>query len=245
MGALSFIFYPWGIILQALAIFHFIRRRPDTYWIFIILFGGAIGALVYLVVEALPDTESVRISFKAFPRRRRIRELQAAIVDNPSAGNLEELADLLLEEKNYTRAREYYNRAISSRTDSPDPFYRRGICNFQMGDFAAAVPDLERAVNADPKYDFHRAAGLLANAYAETGNVEGANAMFRQVTEVSTLTETQYYYARFLASQHRDAEAKVWAQRILNKRPTMPRFQQRQDRAWFRRASSLLKRLPA
>jgi len=244
MGAFSYIFYPWGIILQALAIVHFIRRRPDTYWIFIILFGGAIGALVYLVVEALPDTDSVRVSFKAFPRRRRIRELQAAILDNPSAGNLEELADLLLEEKNYTRAREYYNRAISSRTDSPDPFYRRGICNFQLGDFVAAIPDLERAVMADPKYDFHRAAGLLAHAYAQTGKVDAANALFRQVTEVSTLSETQYYYASFLASQHRDAEARIWAQRILSKRPTMPRFQQRRDRVWFRRTSGLLKNLP-
>jgi len=36
MGALLSI-YSWGIILQALAILHFIRRRPDTYWIFIII----------------------------------------------------------------------------------------------------------------------------------------------------------------------------------------------------------------
>ena len=77
MGALLSI-YSWGIILQALAILHFIRRRPDTYWIFIIIFGGGIGALVYLVVEALPDVNLVRGTFKAFPRRRRIRELEMA-----------------------------------------------------------------------------------------------------------------------------------------------------------------------
>jgi hypothetical protein len=34
------LFYPYGIVLQALAILHFIRRRPDTYWLFIILMGG-------------------------------------------------------------------------------------------------------------------------------------------------------------------------------------------------------------
>ena len=44
MGPLLNIFYPWGIILQGLAIFHFIRRRPDTYWLWIILFGGGLGA---------------------------------------------------------------------------------------------------------------------------------------------------------------------------------------------------------
>ena len=41
-----------------------------------------------------------------------------------------------------------------------------------MGDFAAAVPDLERVVAQDSKYDFQRAAALLAHAYANTGQPE-------------------------------------------------------------------------
>ena len=37
---LSGLFYPWGFVLQALAILHFIRRRPENYWLWIILIGG-------------------------------------------------------------------------------------------------------------------------------------------------------------------------------------------------------------
>ena len=70
-----------------------------------------------------PDAGLLKQSFKVFPRRRRIRELEAAVIDNPSAGNYEELGDLYLEEGNYARSRECFNRAISARTDSPDPFY--------------------------------------------------------------------------------------------------------------------------
>jgi hypothetical protein len=33
MGILSHPFYPWSLLLQVAAIIHFIRRRPDTYWI--------------------------------------------------------------------------------------------------------------------------------------------------------------------------------------------------------------------
>ena len=55
MGYFTSLFYPWGLLLQAAAILHFIKRRPDTYWIYIVLFLGPIGAAVYLVVEALPD----------------------------------------------------------------------------------------------------------------------------------------------------------------------------------------------
>jgi hypothetical protein len=233
----------WGWILQIFCIIHFIRRRPDTYWLFIILIGGWLGAIVYIFVEVLPDAGLLRTSFQAFPRRRRIRELERAILDNPSAGNYEELGLLYLDDRNYSRARASYDKAISSRTDHPDPFYRRGIAEVELGDFTAAVPDLERAVMSDPDYDFHRAKGLLAHAYAQTGQAAKADAMFQQAVKISTISETYYNYAIFLHSQGRNDEARAWAQKILDKRNSMPGYQRRRERPWFRKARALLIRL--
>jgi hypothetical protein len=244
MGAITFLFFPWGILLQALAVVHFIRRRPDGYWLWIILFLGPLGALVYIFAEVIPDAGLLSQSFKVFPRRKRIRELESAVLDNPSAGNYEELADLYLEAGKYARAGACYDKAISSRTDSLDPFYRRGIAEIEMGDFAAAGPDLERVVSADPKYDFHRAMGLLAHAYANTGHADKAETLFQEATKISTSSETYYNYACFLALQGRHAMAREWAQRILAKKPTMPGYLRRRERPWFRRASGLLNRLP-
>jgi hypothetical protein len=52
MGSLLFfVFSWWGFLLQGIAIVHFIRRRPDTYWLFIIFIGGWLGALVYIAVS--------------------------------------------------------------------------------------------------------------------------------------------------------------------------------------------------
>jgi hypothetical protein len=244
MGSLFFFFASWwGIILEAIAIIHFIRRRPDTYWIFVILFLGWIGALVYIVAEVIPDAGLLRTSFQAFPRHRRIHELERAIIDNPSAGNYEELGLLYLDDHDFARARACYDKAIASRTDSVDAFYRRGVAEVELGDFAAAVPDLERAVKADPNYDFHRAVGLLAHAYAQTDQAEQAQALFQQATKISTSSETYYNYALFLHSQGRKDEARQWAQKILDKGPTMPRYQRRRERQWFRKAYALLARL--
>jgi len=244
LGLYSLLF-PWNFVIQGIAIIHFIRRRPDTYWLWIILFGSWIGALIYIFVEVLPDLGLLRDSFKVFPRRKRIRELEAAVLDNPSAGNYEELADLYLEEKKYARARDCYNKAISSRTDSPDPFYRRGLAEVELGDFAAALPDLERVVTKERNYDFYRASGLLAHTYAKTGQAEKADALFRKTVEISTLSETYLNYASFLSSQGRSAEAREWAQRVLAKKPTLPGYLKRRERPWFRRAKGLLKQLPA
>jgi len=245
MGSLIGLFWPWGVLLQAAAVIHFIRRRPDTYWIFIILFLGPLGALVYLCVEALPDLGLLRQSFKRFPRRKRIAQLNLEIHDNPSTGNFEELGDLLMDEGKLDAARAAYDKAIAARSTVVDCFYRRGVCALLVGDAVAALPDLELAFQKDPYHDFYRAAGLLAHAYAKTGQKEKAEAMFKKALERSTLSETFLNYADFLAAEGRPAEARTWAQKVLNKKPTMPSYLRRRERPWFHRASALLKRIPA
>jgi hypothetical protein len=235
------LFYPWGLVLQALAIVHFVRRRPDAYWLWVILFLGGFGALIYIAVEVVPDAPLLRNSLRGVPRRRRMRQLEAIILENPAVGNLEELADLYLEDRKYARARELYDRVITPRTDSPDPYYRRGIAAIELKDFAAAAIDLERVVAINPKYDFHRAIALLAHAYAQLGQAERADALFQQATALSTASETYYNYATFLLAQGRKAEAHEWAQRILAKKPTMPSYLRRRERPWFRAAKAILK----
>ena len=242
MGFFSFLF-PWGVILQALAVVHFIRRRPDTIWLWVIIFLGPIGALIYIAVEVIPDAALLRQVFEGFGRRKRIRHLEAVVAENPAAGNYEELGELYLDEQNYRRARECYDKAITPRTESVDAFYRRGIANIHLQEYAPAVADLEYVTSRDPKYDLHRAMGLLAHAYANTGEAAKAEALFQQATAISTISETYYHYALFLAAAQRRSEAREWAQRILSKKPAMPRYLQRRERPWFRKAHSLLKRL--
>jgi hypothetical protein len=236
--------YPWGVLLQALAMVHFFRRRPETFWMYVIIFLGPPGALVYVVIEVLPDLGLLRQTFDAFGRRNRISRLEATVLENPSAGNYEELGDLYLEEEKFARARECYDKAISPRTTHLDPIYRRGIAALGLNDFAAAVGDLEQVTSREPKYDSYRALALLAHAYAMVGRTAEADALFRQATEISTLSETYLNYATFLAAQNQPDEARQWAARILAKKPTMPRYLQRRERPWFRKASALLKRLP-
>lgn len=243
MGALFGISI-WGLLLRAVAIIHFVRRRPDGYWLWIILFIP-LGSVIYIAMEVIPDLGLLRNTFQGFPRRKRIRHLEALVLDNPAVGNLEELGDLYLDEGNFKRAKEFFDRAVATRSSSDDAYYRRGITEIELGDYAAAVTDLEYIVSRDRKYGSYRAIGLLAHAYAQTGQPDRAEAYFEEATQRSTASETYWNYANFLASQKRDAEAREWAQRILQKKPTMPNYLRRRERPWFRKANSLLKRLPS
>ncbi len=244
MGLLSH-FYPWAFLIQGLAIVHFIRRRPDGFWLYVIIFLGPIGAVVYLCMEALPDLGLLGDSFKFLSRRKRIGQLEAIVRQNPSAGNYEELGDLYMDNGQFQQARAAFDRAITPRTDSPDPFYRRGVCALRLNDPQAAIPDLERVVSKEPGYDFHLAVGRLAQAYALTGQKGKAEILFREATSLSTSSETYLNYAALLASEGRNADAREWAQKVLDKKPAMPGYLRRRERPWFRSAAAMLKRLPA
>src|SRR4029077_17341985 len=132
-----------------------------------------VGALVYIVAEIVPDAGLLRGAFQVFPRRKRIKELQAAVLDNPSVGNYEELGDLYLDDQQFARARECFDRVIA-RADAIDPLYRRALGEIPLGAFKSAAGDLDQVTARDVKYDYHRAAGLRAHALGRLGEREKA-----------------------------------------------------------------------
>jgi len=245
MLGLSYLYYPWGFLVQIIALVHFVRRRPETYWFYIILFGGFLGAAVYIVAEVIPDAALLRGAFQGFGRRSRIQAIETQILDNPSAGNYEELGELCFEQKEYSRARDGFSKAIALRSDSPYTFYHRAQCSLALDDLGAAIPDLEHVVASDAKFDYYRAAGLLADAYARTGRIKQAEDLFSEVIQFSTTPETLYNYARFLKLQNRHEQARECAQKLLAKKRTLPRYMQRIERPWFRKGKALLKELAA
>jgi hypothetical protein len=245
MGGLSSHFYPWGFLVQGVALWHFVKRRPEGYWLYIIIFGSVLGAGVYIVVEMIPDLGLLRGVFQGFGRRSRIQAVELQILDNPSVGNLEELAELYFEQRNYAKARELLNRAISTRSDSPHAFYLRAKSALGMGDYAEAIPDLEYVVGKDAKFDYYRATGLLADAYARTGDLEKAAFYFAPAAQFSTTPETLYNYASYLKLAGKKEEAREWAQKLAAKKRTLPRYMQRVERPWFRKGKALQKELTA
>jgi hypothetical protein len=232
------------LLLTVFALVHFFKRGSGNYlWVFLILFLPTIGPIVYIIVEVLPELRSGHASSGWLANRKRIKYLEAVVLDNPSAGNYEELADLYLQDKNYARARECFDRAISARTDLPDPFYGRALCSLALADIARAIPDLEKVAAMNRKHDYGRALGLLAFCYAQTGKAEAAETLFRETLATSTLSETQFRFAEFLAAQGKTGEARDWAQRVVKKGATLSGPLRRADAPWIHQAESLLKQL--
>jgi hypothetical protein len=239
----SYFFFPWAIVLQVLAAVHLIRRGGNYLWFWIILFGGGLGAAAYILIEVVPDFGLLREALARRGRKAQIQRMEATVLENPSAGNLEDLGELYFDQKEFAKAREAFDRAIAARADSTHTFYRRGQCAVTMKDFPAAIEDLERVYAADAKFDYYNAAASLAYAHGKAGNAERAEALFEFVAPYTTNLETLYEHACFLKALKRMEDARAAAQRLLDKKATLPRYMQRRQRPWFQRASALLKEL--
>lgn len=244
MFGLSHLFYPWGFIVQIFALVHFFRRRPESYWLWIIFFGGALGAAVYIIAEVIPDAPLLRGSMQGYSRKSRISQVEALIVDNPSIANFEELGELYYDQKDFAHAKEAFDRAIAARADALRTFYLRGRCELELTDYAAAVADLERVVRADPKFDFYHAAAALSRTYAAVGRVDEAAALYAKAIEQSSTPDMLYNYAVFLLSLNRVEDAREVLRQLAEKRKTIPRYMERVERPWFRKGKALIKQLP-
>jgi hypothetical protein len=63
------------------------------------------------------------------------------------------------------------------------------------------------------------------------------------VTGRSVASETYLNFADLLSSEGKTAEAREWAQKVLDKKAAMPGYLKRRERTWFRSANKLLKRV--
>ena len=235
--------FGYGFILQIAAIVVWARRGGDRFWIWIIIIGGVVGALAYFIIDGMPDWRALARSFKGPARRKRIRVLRAIVLDNPSAGNYEQLGELLIEEKKWAEARDAFDRAISARADLLDSFYWRGVAAFELGDDSAAIADLQRVVAKEPKYDYSRALCLLARSLARAGRTNEAAEAFDRLVQGTTAAESITWAAEFYVTQGRHRDALELVESVLARRPTMPGYQKRRDRPWLWKAARLRRKL--
>jgi hypothetical protein len=234
-----------GFIFQLIAIVHCAKQGRDRYWIWILLIGGLLGVAAYVIIEVLPEWTQMKRKFTAPARRKRIAMLRAMIRDNPSAGNYEQLGELLVQQRKWSEARDAFDRAIASRADSLDPFYWRGVSAFELDDDDAAVRDLQYVVDREPKYDYSKARCLLGRALARSGRTAEAAMSFDRLVESTTASESLVAAAEFYAANRRADRARELVESILARRETMPAYQKRRDRAAFRAARKLRRKLRA
>ena len=237
-------FFAWGlfgIVLMAMALVHYFRRQPSFYWLYLIIFLGPLGALIYLAIEWLPelfDPGAIPLCGARPPRAR-----------GGSRHPAESFGGKL---RRARPAAPGQRRLVTGPAPAlTAPWHSAPIRSIPST--AAAWPNGAGRLcrrSRRPGARRHRRRRLRLPARRRTAGLlpigrpaisTRAQRLFEQVLRTSTLTETQLHYAEFLAETGHRAEAKQQALRIRDKRAGMPGFQRRRERKLFRRNSALLR----
>ncbi|MBI3666999.1 MAG: tetratricopeptide repeat protein [Acidobacteria bacterium] len=235
--------FPWtlGFLFQLLMLIHFFRRRPEGYWFFLILFLGPLGALIYFVMEVVPDLRLKPPAIARFERKRRRQWLEHLAHEVPTLETLQELGEIYAADGQHARAVELFTRVLERDPDSREALYARGKSLVERGEIERAVADLEPVFRAEPAYHFYDAALTLAECCERLGRDEAARTTYQDVLGRTSISRAYYGYGRLLARLGETEKAREMMQQILAKKPTLPRYLRRQERPWFRKAETFLK----
>src|SRR5579885_1919402 len=230
-----------GFLFQALMLVHYFRRRPEGYWFFVILFLGPLGALIYFVLEVVPDIRVKPPAIRKLERRRRRQWLEQMAGESPSIEALQELGEIYAAEGDYKKAVDLFTRALKRDPEARELLYGRAKSLIELGEAEQAAADLEALVRAAPAYHFYDAYLTLAGCYERLGRDDAARAAYQEILGRTTVSRAYYDYGRLLARLGELETAREMMRQILAKKLSLPRYLRRQERPWFRKAEAFLK----
>src|SRR5215472_12197840 len=226
--------------LAILLCWHAMRTGRDTFWIWILLMAPAIGPVVYIALNVIPDIfgGSTARRFGQAARQtldphREYREAKIACDETPTVRNQSRLAAAAMHMGRYDEAEGLY-RAAAQGIHAEDPVLLLGRANalLELNRPAEALEVLEALGRNEDGGRTPPAALALGRAYEGVGRLAEADTAYEWAAERLPGFEGLARYAAFMARHGRRDEAREMVAE-LDKRLGKLRPQYRKEgRAW-------------
>jgi hypothetical protein len=219
-------------------------RRKEWLWVFFILIGWTISALLYylFVVRAQPTATRGFELPGAFDRRR-IKELQAQIHHLDKAHHHFQLGDIYFQQGKLEKAEVCYRAALEREPSDIDTRAHLGQCLLRQRKLVEARPLLEGVVKENPKHDYGYSQMALAETLTALGETDAAMEIWKQVTENHSYPRAKVQLAELYIAKKQMDIARTELKDVIADDQHAPTYQRKRDRVWVRRARSLMKGL--
>jgi hypothetical protein len=239
-------YYYLVLLLQALCIFHSIRRGNEQKWIWIILFLSLIGCLVYIFSEIIKWQHLSAIKSTAthiINPGGLINELEKRFKFSATYANRITLADAYLNAGMYEKAIALYEETLQGVFQNNDHVMQQLIhAYFETDRFEEIVPLGARLTNT-MNFSKSRTNLLYALALEKTGRWELVEKQYQAMNHRFSNFEARYHYGIFLLGQSRNEDASLVFFDMVEEWEQMSRSEKGQASVWINKAKIELGKL--
>ena len=241
-------FYYVSIILQAICVFHCIRKGNQNKWIWIIVFLPFIGCLIYFFTEIINSSDIQKVQSglgEVFNPSGSIRKLEENLRFSDTFHNRVALADAYLYAGNIDKAIELYESSLKGAFTENEHVLAQLVVAYSRKQRYADVINCAKKLYRLPQFNFSRAHILYAQALAKERLTEQAEKEFRKMSGKYSHYEARYYYGLFLIGEERTDEGYNLFRELLSESSHLSSRERRYYREWFVRAKEELKKMEA
>lgn len=219
-------------------------RREEWIWaILMFIFPVGLTAILYFffVYRQGPSMAAPTFELPGAATRERIKELEAQIYHLDKAHHHAELANIYFTQGKLADAEKEYKAALERDAEDADTraHYGQLLLHLKRPEEARAL--LEQVCAEEPHHDYGQTMMHYASALAAVGRNDEAIAAYQKTLERNTYAQARVELAELLlAKGDRDA-ARRELEEVVNESGHSASFQKKRERAWVKRAQTLLK----
>jgi len=225
---------------------HAVRTGRQMYWLMILMMVPALGSIIYIIAEVMPEVAGSRGARQAGQAARRAvdpgRDVRTALHElevSRTPANLKNAADAFTAIGREDQALELYQEATAGAFgDDPAMLSGRAHAEFAVGDAAAVLISLDALRAAQPNVRAPEEHLLYARAHEALGQIDEAVREYKAVSAYFPGAEALARLALCLENNDRADEANEHWKNIVAGARIAPKFARKIQKRWIDMAHS-------
>ncbi|MBP0904393.1 hypothetical protein ACFSKN_12490 [Mariniflexile gromovii] len=238
--------YYFILILQGYCIYHAYKHGSAYYWYFLIMFLPVIGCVIYLITQVYNKQDAEKIQediVSVIHPTKKIKDLEKRLQFSETYQNRVDLADALLEIKDYKNAIPHYLEAL--KDGSQNDFYvteKLVTAYFGIEDYDKVVFYAEK-IQDQLEFKKSRAQFLYGLALEKLDNFEEAELNLRKIDIRYSFYSERLALAKFLVTRNKVTDAIEILEEIKSESHNMTSTNRRKYRNTIQEVGKLLAEL--
>ncbi|MGZ4118539.1 MAG: PLDc N-terminal domain-containing protein [Bacteroidia bacterium] len=239
-------FYYLIIALQAICVFHCVRKGNQGKWIWIIVILPGIGSLIYIFTEIITrrDINNVQsnISTIIYPVGR-IKDLERKLEFSNTFDNKVALADAYLASGSVEKAISLYESCLTGIfNDNEYVISKLVIAYYKVEQYEDAIKWGQKLLKST-EFNKSQAHIIYALSLEKSGKTELAENELKSMKGKYSNFECRLNYGQFLVRNNKEEQAKEVFNEILHEASHIKGGEARNNNVWFRKTREELAKI--